>query len=452
MKYYVLAAVLLLCGTGLTTSCNADDTPVEPSAEEQEAMENRDELIRHLENDAKTLSQIFNAASLNATSQAYAQLQALLMRDKNFISNMRTLFSTYAEKKSLLNLYPVKAGSELAKMGYVAYITVDNSGFGVQIIFDGKGGSRLLSADHLEFIFPANIAGFGPTLCKLIINESADCYQSVATFNDLKRLACINRLPKQITMTLNGFIDNRELTLSETVVSLELPEKDSEYVSFDDATCKIVGKQSFYLNADDKSTLDFCLSMDKDDMSLDYGYTCNGASVVDCEAQMQLTQQEGFLSQMSKNVFNIADLKAVSIRTLDDLTLSGTITDGASFAEDFPTAIKNRQQTNSPDVLAGIVESLNQSCHLQLSCKEMTKPEDVGFCVVQKDKLYMIEPALKDLKTNDYIPISQIVDVQTMENFDKPFNLSFTPGGNATGSALQIYSTFLQMMLLTSHR
>ena len=153
---------------------------------------------------------------------------------------------------------------------------------------------------------------------------------------------------------------------------------------------------------------------------------------------------------MSKNAFNIADLKAVSIRILGDLTLSGTITDGASFAEDFPTAIKNRQQVSSPDVLAEIVESLNESCHLRLSCKQMTKPEDVGFCVVQKDQKYMIEPALKDLKTNEYIPISQIVDVQTMENFDKLFNLSFTPGGNATGSALQIYSTFLQMIPLTN--
>jgi hypothetical protein len=151
---------------------------------------------------------------------------------------------------------------------------------------------------------------------------------------------------------------------------------------------------------------------------------------------------------MSKNAFNIVDLKAVSIRVLDDLTLSGTITDGAAFAQDFTTAIKNRQQVNLPDVLAGTVESLNQSCHFELSCQQMTKPETMQFCVVQKGKEYTIEPALKDLTSNDLIPISQMVDVQTMDSFNKSFNMSFTPGGNATGSALKIYSAFIQMMPL----
>ena len=152
---------------------------------------------------------------------------------------------------------------------------------------------------------------------------------------------------------------------------------------------------------------------------------------------------------MSTSALNVVDIKTFTIRMLDDLTLSGTITDGASFAGDFPTAIKNRQQVSSPDVLAGIVESLNESCHLQLSCEQMTKPENVGFCVVQKDKMYMIEPALKDLKSGDYIPMSQIVDAQTMANFNMPFNLSFTPGGNATSSTLNVYSALLQMMHLT---
>ena len=60
----------------------------------------------------------------------------------------------------------------------------------------------------------------------------------------------------------------------------------------------------------------------------------------------------------------------------------------------------------------------------------------------------MIEPALKDLKSDEFIPISQIIDAQTMENFNKSFNMSFTPGGNATGSALSVYSALIQMMPL----
>lgn len=453
MKYFALSTVLLLCSIGLTTSCSDENTPAEPSAEEQEALKDRNELISHIENDAKTMADIFKTESLNITSQAYEQLLALMERDKGFLTNMRVILSAVSDNKALLSISPVEAGSELAKMGYLLYLTSDNSGFGVRVVFDGEGGCRLLSANNMEFIFPANIKGIGSTLFKLVIKDNNDYYLAVTDANipNLKRLACVNRFPRSLTMTLTGFIDNKELTLSESVICLELPQdENSSFVNFDAKSFILTGKQSNYLNAGNESALDFSLSVNEDDMTLCYGYTCDGASVVNCEAQMQLTQQNGFISRMSKNAFNVADLKAVSIRILDDLTLSGTITDGTAFAQDFTTAIENRQQVNLPDDLAGTVESLNQSCHLQLFCEQMTSPEIVKFCVVQKDKKYLIEPALKDLTSNDFIPISQLVDVQAMENFNKSFNLSFTPGGKTTGSALKVYSAFIQMMPLSS--
>lgn len=453
IKYYALAAVLLLCGTGLTTSCVIEDNPYVPSAEEQEEKKNRDELISHIENDANTMAEVFNMESLNIASQAYEQLLALMQRDNGFLTNMKAILSAVSENKALLGISPVKAGSELAKMGYLLYITVDNSGFGVRVVFDGKGSCRLQSANDMEFIFPATIDGIGTTLFKLIIKDGGDYYQSVtdANIQNMKRLACINRFPQSFTMTLTGFIDNKELTLSENVISLELPQDDnSAFVNLDAQYFSLTGKQSNYnyKTAGIDSNLDFSLSMDKDDMAFNYGYTCGGTNVVSCEAQMQVTQQNGFISQMSESPFNIVDLKTVSMRIFDDLTFSGTITDGAAFAQGFATAIKNRPQVSLPDVLAETVASFNQSCLLQLSCEQMTKPEIVKFCVVQKDENYVIEPALEDWTGKVLIPISQLVDAQTMENFNKPFNLSFTPGGNTTSSALKIYSAFIQMMPL----
>ena len=454
MKHYALAAVLLLCGMGVTTSCGVDDNPVEPSPEEQEATANRNELVRHMEDDARTMADLFNTESLNVASQAYEQLLALMESDVRFLTNMRVVTSTVSQKKALLSISPVEAGSELARMGYLLYITMDNSGFGIRVVFDGKGGCRLLSANNMEFIFPADIKGIGYTLFKLVIKDSDDYYLSVADANipNMNRVVSVNRFPRSLTMTLTGFIDNREVTLSETVVGLELPQDEqSAYVSFDAKSFRLTGRQHNYPVTGNESNLDFSLLLNQDDMTLAYGYSSDGVSVVDCEAQLKLAQQKGFLSQMSGNALNVADLKAVSIRLLDDLTLTGTISDGASFAQDFATAIKNRQQVCSSDILAGIAESLNQSSHWQLSCEQMTKPEVVGFCVTQKDGNYVIEPALKDLETgNAFIPISQILDAPAMTGFEKPFSQSFTPGGNAAGSALKFYSVFMQMMPLTN--
>jgi hypothetical protein len=452
IKIFALAA-LLLGGLGLFSSCSKTDKPFDPVDPEEK--ENRDALLTHIGNDSKTLADNFNAETFNATTQAYAQLLALIKRDAKFVPGMRTLFSAVSEKKSLLNIYPVSTGSELAKMGYLLYINVDNSGFGAQVVFDGKGGCRILGADHLEFIFPATITGIGTTLFKLNVKNSADCYQSVADVNipNVKRVACVSRLPKSITMTLTGFIANQELTLSENTIRLELPQKEnSDYVSFDAGSFKLIGSQSAYLNATDASALDYSLAVDGDQMTLDYGYANNGMNVINSQAVMTLPQKENFLSQMSKNTFDVANLKAFTVRVLDDLTLTGTIADGADnaqFAQYFANNIKNRQQTASAETLASAVETLNASCLLQLFCEHMTKPETVKFCVVQNGDKYMIEPALKDLRSDAYLPISALLDQKTLAYINQPLQQSFTPAGNASSSALEFYAVFMQMMPLS---
>lgn len=446
MKYLTLAACLL-GGLGIFSSCSENDTPVRP--DDQEVKHNRQVLVAHIENDAKAMADHLRTGSFNVTYQAYTQLLVLMKRDMSFIPNMKTLFTAVAERKSLTNLYPVEAGSELAKMGYLAYITHDNSGFGAQVVFDGKGDCRLFSADHLEFIFPAQVTGIGTTLFKLIIRNSDDCYQSVADaqFDNVKHLARISRLPKSVTMTLKGFIDNQEQTLSESVIFLELPQKEnSEYISLDASSFRIYGRQDAGINTGEGSALDYSLTMADDRMEFDYDYTRDGRSITNCKSLMALPQKETFASQMTKNAFDIADLKAFTICLFDDLTLTGQIDDGAVFAQYFAQTIKDRQQAASAEDLAGAVESLNQSCRLQISCKQMTMPETMSFCLVQDDKRNRVEPALEDLEGAGLIPISQLVDQQTMDCIDVSFKQSYTPAGNSASSILQFYSAFMQMM------
>ena len=451
IKYYALSAVLLLCGTGLTTSCSVDDNPVAPSPEEQEAIDNRNELVRHIDSDAKTMADMFDVESLNVAAQAYEQLSAMMEGSKDFMTNMKSLLSTGSMRKAVAGISPVTSGSELAKMGYLMYITVDNSGYGIQVVFDGKGNCRLSTAKNLEFIFPADIKGIGYTLFKVIIKDGGEYYQTVSEANipNVKGVACVNRFPHSLTMTLTGFIDNKEQTLSETVIGLELPlNENSAFVSLDAKSFNFTGQQHSYSASGKESTLDFRLNSNNGNMTLGYGYACDGTSIVDCVALMRLKQQGGFIGQISADALNVADIKTVAIRILNDLTLSGTISDGDTFSQNFASAIRNRQPVSSPDALAGIVESLNQSSDFQLSCRQMTKAEVMKFCVTEKDKQYIIEPALKDLNSDKFIPISEIVDAQTMENFNKPFSMSFTPGGNAAGSALNVYSALIKMMPL----
>lgn len=455
MKYLAIAAVFF-CGMALFPACSGSDdidSDVVPEPEEPVELLNREVLISHIESDAKLLADNIDSESFNASSQAFAQLLALIDNNKNFIPNMRSLFSAVSQNKSLLNLYTVVAGSELARMGYQAYIIADNGGFGVQVVFDEKGNCRINASDHLEFIFPANVSGFGTTLFKLVVKYSEDCYLSVADANikNVKYLACVSRLPKSITMTLSGLIDNKEQKLSESIINLELPQKEnSEYVNFDSKSFKISGTQSNYLNATDKSALNYSLTTDDKQMILNYGYVRNSKSITSCNAEMTLRGNVNFISQMAQNAIIVADLKNVFISFLDDLRITGVITDGKAFSESFLASIMERQQSSSADALSKMAESINNSSQLQITCDEMTMPEELKFCVAEENNYYLIEPALKDLNSDELIPLSQFVDQQTKDSFAKLFNYSFTPSGSASGSVLKFYSVLIQIMPLST--
>ena len=458
-------ATVLSCITALCLSCSSDDTDTPaplptPAPENQEAKENRAVLISHIESNARQMAENFREASFNATSQVYSQLLELMeVRDKHFITNLQAVLSAIATQKALAGITPVAAESELAKMGFLAYVTVDNTNVGARVVFDGKGGCRLSSADHLEFIFPATVGGIGTTLFKVAIEKSNDYYQSVsdATFNrfisdnlqsaNLKRLAVVSQLSKSITMTLTGFIDNQELTLSKSIINLELPDDNpSAYVSYDTSSFKLTGKQSAYLNADHESVLDFSLSMTDTGTTFTYGFTRNGTNIISCEAHInsQLSQQSQN-SQLPQNILAISDLKEVTIRILNDLTLSATVTDGESLAQSFPTTIKQRQQYTSADEASSAAALLNKSLQLQLSCPQMKQPEAVQLYPAKKEDNYILEPGLKDLDNDGFIPISQLLDAQTLEYINQPFMQSFTPVGTASGSLLKFYSVFLQL-------
>jgi len=440
----------LFCSTSFFTSCGPEgkDNPVSDTY--LEALANREQLLTDISRDASTFDSQFNCESFNAASQAYAQLLSLIQRDKTFITTLKALFTAASEKQSLVNITPVEPFSELAKKGYLAYLTIDNGSLGLRVVLDGKGGCRLLSSDNLEFIFPANVEGIGSTLFKVVVKPGDDYYQSVsdAKIPNLKGLACVARLSKSLSLKLSAFIDNQEMVLSENVIRLELPETpNSDFVSFDAASFKIVGTQSAYLKGKDDNQLDYSLSMEGNKMLLTYDFTSNGTRLVSFDAQLAFPQKADFTSQMVNGAYSISDLQALTIRLVDDLTFQGTIDDGAAFARAYARSIQNRLRTSSAEALLADVESLNNSCRLQLSSAQMKSSEPVRFCLVQEDNAYTLEPGLKNLTTQEYLPISHYVDAQTLAAINKPFQQSFVPVGNSADSILKFYSVLIQMSL-----
>ena len=214
------------------TSCSSDDTeiapnppdPDDPDDPETDPYQKYGDLIQHIQEDAKLLAENLNFDMLNTTVDINTQLLRVMDKGRNFTANIKTLIALMAVQNAVQHIKSVPADSELAKMGYTAYIPLDISSFGVRVVFDERGDYKVSPAEGLEYIFPATIEGVGKTVYKMSLKNNGEWYESVSpgNFRQVKGLACITRIPKAMTLTLSGLFDDKEINILQGVVNIEM--------------------------------------------------------------------------------------------------------------------------------------------------------------------------------------------------------------------------------------
>jgi hypothetical protein len=120
-------------------------------------------------------------------------------------------------------------------MGYQAYIPVDIMSFGVRVIFDENGKYTMRPAEGLELVFPATDEGYVQTHYKIALRIEGEWYESVspAKMNDATGMACVNRIPRKMSLRMTGLFNDEEVTLCNGVISTMLEKTpESQYVSF----------------------------------------------------------------------------------------------------------------------------------------------------------------------------------------------------------------------------
>ena len=228
---WVLFASLFL-GLTMQTSCSSDD---DGDSINGEVRKERDQLLTHIEDDVQSMDETLDFELFDMITQVQTQLLTYMGKDPRFSNNLKKVVSLMAVRNAFQNIHQVENGSELAAMGYQAYIPVDIMAFGVRVIFDEHGNYTMKPAEGLEFVFPATVEGYGQTLYKIALRNEGEWYESVtpAQLNGVRGLACVNRYPKQLNLRMTGLFNDEEVTLCTGVLATMLEKTpDSQYVSF----------------------------------------------------------------------------------------------------------------------------------------------------------------------------------------------------------------------------
>jgi hypothetical protein len=433
-----LMVATLFCGLFTLTSCvDEADNPTGDS----EIIQDREEILSHIKNDAKVLAEEMNPEMLNLTNEVYSQLMALMAKDRNYMKNMKQILAMMAANNALKKIMPVTKGSELAKMGYLMYIPVDIQTFGVQVVFDENGSSRLFPCEGMEFIFPATVNGLSTTLYKVAFKAGSKWKETVAPaqLKNLKGVACVYRVPETITITLSGLFDNKVQTLNKS--------------TFDIGETLISGRSSTSLKGtgyglpDVESTLDFKFSTaQKGKVQIDCNYVNNGLQIMTLQAMLTLPETGNLIERLSTNDFNGSHID-FDMQILNDLNLYGSIRDVAQFLEAFMNITQN--SISSAD-FSNNVDKINQYSEIHATCQNVTNPLYLQLMAKWVDNKNLLMPGIWSYENLELIPFDTYVEQADMDNINKVLEVVIPPMGSNTLLGVQVFSRMMQMLPLNS--
>ena len=470
IKNWMLIAALI-GGGSLMTSCDCDDAT--PASSNDEVRKERQELLQVIEDDTEIIDGSMVNDGMLLTAQVNAQLMTKMGRGRHFIANMKQLIAMMAVKNALENIKAVEQGSQLEEMGYKAYIPVDISAFGLHVLFNDRGDYNITPANGLEFVFPATVQGLGTTLYKMAFRNSGEWYESVtpAHFGNVQYLACVNRIPKTMTMTLSGLFDGEEKTLVEGTVNIELENDDaSRFVSFRENDFRLSGEIRSNLKAvglgEDDSCLgyDFAFSQDGT-LTAAFDYTQKGLKLMDFNTVLTLSAGDDFVSQLSDYVMHFSNAEGIedhaldnvfpggkaemSINILDGLLMAGSIGNVAEYIKTLQDLKDNCKEGSSAADWNKYLKVLNQQCDMTLTSTKTTSLVPMQILAEQRGEGLLLLPSLKFADMSDYHSLSELVSSKTIDSLGRIMASSAQPMGNA-GSYMVLLSRVMQMMPLNS--
>lgn len=476
---WVLFATLFL-GLTIQTSCSSDH---DGDSVNEEVQKERDELLTHIEDDAQVMDENLDFELLDLTTQVQAQLLDLMGKAPRFSGNLKKVVSALAVQKAFQNIRQVESGSELASMGYLAYIPVDIMAFGVRVIFDEKGNYNMTPTEGLEFIFPATVEGYGQTLYKIALKNDGNWYEAVmpAKFNGVRGLACVNRFPEKLNLRMTGLFNDEEVTLLTGMVNIVLEkEQGSQYVSFQANNFQISAQLNSALKGNqyglpnDDSAISFTFgtsSPSKDgqeQMNLLCSFSQKGLNLLNAEALVALAEQKSFIDRLSEDIFTSSDWKStnafthlttafsgcsadVTMKFLDDLTLSGTIEDSEQFFQALGNVAQNKEESQvSAEEFNSFVQNLNESCHFTLTCPQITQQVPLQLMAQQEDTRNILLPALQFADSPNFFPLHELVTEETNERLRRMYEKTSSFVSNTLNVDMQLIYRMMQSMPMNS--
>lgn len=427
MINWVLAATLI-CGASVLTSCTKnDDNPAPENAE------NRKEFIKHTRESLKEIAENLNFGSWEVANKINQEFNTSVLNNPAFEKAITPLFVQKIQE----SVKPVEEGSELAEMGYKQYATIDLTKFNYRFTMKEDGsGFDIKEADDFEMIINGVHPETGEPMIgsnKLTLKASGDTYKQFAKRFSNEDTGVVILIPSNFTFTLASLVSGSwvEGYKGTFTNSFELVS-GSEFINLKNDVICIVGAIESAIpgspdgkRAADASNISFASNSNPVNKvnTLKFSLGHNGRSVIDLDFTSDYSEKETNLNGFTPSG-NILD---VLVAMVTGSSLEGTIT----LNNDLTTALSvtdlgkamllqkemahDRRNYADQATIEEYTKQLNELVNAQITCKGVNQVIPMMF---KTDKIgvdYWAMPALNFADEKGYVPMTQLLDKESVE-------------------------------------
>ena len=456
-------AVTFICGASVITSCSANDANDNPSQEQ--AKENRKEFIRHTRENLKDLAENLNFSSWEIANKINQEFNTTVLNNPNFEKAIIPLFT----QKIRESVKPVEEGSELAAMGYKQYATIDLTEFNYRFTMKEDGsGFDVEEADDFEMI----INGFNPEtkemmLNKLVLKASGDTYKQIAKRLGNEETAVVFLVPSDFVFSIaTNLPEGWNEGFKGVFTNAFQMSGESEFINPKTDAIGITGVLTTGVpgtpdgqHAADATTVTFSISHDPADneSAMDFAFVHNGKTMIDLDCTAEYPERESGVTQFttSKSILDV--LVAMisgsnfegSLTLNDDLTTTISISDCAKAIQLHREMAQARRSYADQATIEGYTQQLNELMSAKMTCKGVNQVIPMRLQTEKFGVDYMAMPSLNFADEQGYVPLTQLLDKESVEYAINIVDHAAEPMAGAIVTVrqlLQFVQTFMMQM------
>jgi hypothetical protein len=460
---------------------NADE--VQGITFESAPMSDRTALIDHVRDMAKGMAeQGGNFTARNIISDIANQFAKVLVDNEAFFKSTMDAIVQAA----IMSAKDVEEGSELQKKGYSKYIDVSLDQLYGRYIIQSEGAPVIEPATQIEFIFPLTTEA-GTTNCMTTIKAVGNTVEMVHPVIKDRTIALILHLPESIVLESGEWNGETFTKVFDSTINCAFePNGTSQYVNFFNNKWELSGAQHSFIKGNeeflpDENVITFSRSFDPvttGQMTSEFAVAQNNRPIVEWKSSATVPtlptlfktlaqliaamkqDPEGFsikdlISSLSGSDASLIDILLpllagstidnMEIWAMGDLGFKVKVTDIPTLQKTLMDLRAARYQHKGEAAIDALVQQLNAVTEGKVSCKALSQELPFKMVTEKFGIDYIPAPAVKFADEEDYVPMSELVDKETIQYTFNFINEIVPQMGANTQTMVEIFKTLMQI-------